>query len=36
MAIQKFSRFLEGVAEFGAIAVFIVMVLMWADALPIV
>lgn len=36
MAIQKISRFLEGVAEFGAIAIFIAMVLMWADALPVI
>ena len=36
MAIRKFSRFLEDVAEFGAVAIFIAMVLVWADALPVV
>jgi hypothetical protein len=36
MAIQRFNRFLECVAEFGSVAVFIVMVLMWADALPVI
>lgn len=36
MAIQRFSRFVEGVAELGSVAVFIVMVLMWADALPVI
>jgi hypothetical protein len=36
MAIQRFSRFVEAVAELGSVAVFIVMVLMWADALPVI
>jgi hypothetical protein len=36
MAIQSFNRFLEGVAELGSVAVFIVMVLVWADALPVI
>lgn len=36
MALHTLSRILESVAEFGAVAIFIVMVLMWADALPVV
>lgn len=36
MALREITRILSGVAEFGAIAIFIAMVLMWADALPVI
>ena len=36
MALRDIARILESVAEFGAVAIFIVMVLVWADALPVV
>ena len=36
MALQTITRILEGVAEVGALAIFIAMVLVWADALPVI
>ncbi len=35
MALGTFNRILSDVAEFGAVATFVAMVLIWADALPI-
>jgi hypothetical protein len=36
MARRGISRILGDLAEFGAVAIFIAMVLMWADALPVI
>jgi hypothetical protein len=36
MALQDITRIMSDAAEFGAVAIFIAMVLMWADALPII
>jgi hypothetical protein len=35
MALRTITSILGDAAEFGAIAIFIAMVLMWADALPV-
>jgi hypothetical protein len=35
MALRYFTPIIGDAAEFGAVAIFIAMVLMWADALPI-
>jgi hypothetical protein len=36
MAPLSFSRILEALAELGSVAIFIAMVLVWADALPVI
>ena len=36
MALRSISRILESLAELGSVAIFIAMVLMWADALPVI
>jgi len=35
MALRSITRILGDVAEFGAVALFVVMVLIWADGLPV-
>ena len=36
MAPLSFTRILEAMAELGSVAIFIAMVLVWADALPVI
>jgi hypothetical protein len=36
MALRSFTRIIETTAELGSVAIFIAMVLMWADALPVI
>ena len=36
MVLRDITRIIGDAAEFGAVAIFIAMVLMWADALPII
>ena len=36
MALGSVTRILEALAELGSVAIFIAMVLMWADALPVI
>ena len=35
MALRSITRILGDVAEFGAVSVFVVMVLIWAGASPV-
>ena len=36
MALRSLSAILEALAEFSSVAIFIAMVLVWADALPVI
>jgi hypothetical protein len=35
MALRSITRIMSEAAEFGAVAIFIAMILVWADVLPI-